>query len=54
MSKQFAEEQVNAGWVGGAGVGGVVLDCLGALQFIDININSEQEHRIPLNARLRN
>lgn len=55
VSKHLAKEQVNAGWrtVAAAG-GGFVLDCSRARQFIDININSEQEHLIPLNARLRN
>lgn len=53
MSKHFAKERVNAGWRVVA-AGGFVLDCSGARQFIDININSEQEHLIPLNARLRN
>lgn len=55
MSKHFAKERVNAGRRAAvAAAGGFVLDRSGARQFIDININSEQEHLIPLNARLRN
>lgn len=42
MSKQFAKEQI-----GEMQGGQFVLDCSGAQQFIDININTEREQLIP-------